>query len=154
MWVYLKLRYFYHVFSIFQLTKSLCRFDFRPSVHLQINKLWLHWKGIVIDWSLAVQEFDGVVDRLEPWLSLETAFACVLRFWEMEDVAWFHIARFSSWGETKGFETQMSEIFRCAEEVAESHVLARRFIFAYLFMLMIKFFKAFGILESLRYSAT
>ncbi|CAL1135238.1 unnamed protein product [Cladocopium goreaui] len=43
-----------------------------------------------------------------------------------------------------GFETQMSEIFRCAEEVAESHVLARRFIFAYLFMLMIKFFKAFG----------
>ena len=68
-----------------------------------------------------------------------------------EDVVWFHIAIFASWGETKGFETQMSEIFRCAEEVAQSHIVARQFIFAYLFMLMIKFFKAFGILESSRY---
>jgi len=42
------------------------------------------------------------------------------------------------------FERQMSEVFQVAEEVAESHIVARRFIFAYLFFLMIKFFKAFG----------
>lgn len=42
----------------------------------------------------------------------------------------------------------MSEVFQVAEEVAESHIVARRFIFAYLFFLMIKFFKAFGCSES------
>lgn len=42
------------------------------------------------------------------------------------------------------FERQVAEIFRCAEEVAESHVVARRLIFVYLFILMLKFFKAFG----------
>eukprot|EP00438_Fugacium_kawagutii_P007822 Skav212601 [mRNA] locus=scaffold2176:36422:82683:- [translate_table: standard] len=46
---------------------------------------------------------------------------------------------------TFDFETQMGDIFRVAEEVAEAHIVARRFIFAYLFMLMIKFFKAFGV---------
>ena len=55
--------------------------------------------------------------------------------------------------ETKDFERQMGEIFQVAGEVAESHIVARRFIFVYLFMLMIKFFKAFGCLESSLFKA-